>query len=161
MTELLLLAAGPLAAVRAADDCTGADQTGQSGLVGGGAEQGGERIALVPDYEAGCGDRSSGELCELGQGSRFGRQSSRIETERPGRKVASPVEVGHVLPVLVGDRLEFSGCPSGSIPPPRCHQTQPHQLRQSDRKRSGLTVKADVHHGAFLTALTNKAERVP
>lgn len=109
-------------------------RVGRSGAVGGRAERGIERLALVPDDEAGRRDRSSREFPKPGQGRHLGRQSGRIETERPGRAVASPVEVGHVLPVLVGDRTEFFGRPTRSVPPPRHREKQPHRLRQPERK---------------------------
>lgn len=132
---------------------------GQSGA--GGVEEGVERIALVPDDEASRCYRSPGALHEPGQDRRLGWQFIRVDTERLGRTVLSPCEVRQVLPVLVGDRLEFFGRPAWSVSPPRRHETQLHQLQQSEREQAGLAVKAHVHHWAFLTALADESERVP
>ncbi|GAA3120403.1 hypothetical protein GCM10020254_79420 [Streptomyces goshikiensis] len=48
-----------------------------------------------------------------------------------------------------------------SVPPPRGHQAQPHDLRQPQPERPGLAVQAHVHHRPFLSALSDEAERVP
>ncbi len=138
-----------------------ADELWQVGVgVEGGTEQGVEWIALVPDDKAGCSERSPGTVYEPVQGLRLGWQSGRIETKGPGRAVAPPVEIGHVLPVLGGDCLEFFGRPSGSVPPPRCHQAQLHQFQQSQSEQSGLPIEADVHRRPFLAAFADEAERV-
>lgn len=124
-------------------------------------EEGVEWVSLVPDDETGRSHRSSGKLHKPGQSHRLGWQSGRVETERPGHTVTSPIEVRQVLPVLVGDCPEFFGCPTGSVTPPRRHETQPHQLRQPERERAGLAVEAHIHHWAFLASLAYEAERVP
>lgn len=131
------------------------------GVGAGSIEEGVEWVSLVPDDETGRSHRPSGKLREPGQSHRLGWQSGRVEAERPGRTVASPIEVRQVLPVPVGDHPEFFGCPTGSVTPPRCHETQPHQLREPERERAGLTVEAHIHRWAFLASLAYEAERVP
>ncbi|MFI8280989.1 hypothetical protein ACIGBH_40215 [Streptomyces sp. NPDC085929] len=99
------------------------DDAWVGGVLPSGAGREGAVARLRLHDETGLGYGSLGELREPGQDRRLGWQAGRIDAEGLGRAVASPVEVGHVLPVLVGDPLEFADRPSGSIPPPRRHQT--------------------------------------
>lgn len=132
----------------------------RSGPVEDSAEQGIKRIAFVAEDQAVLCGLPLGEFHESSQDRRLGRKSGWIETECPGCALTSPVEIGQIIPVLVGDRLEFLRCSPGSIPPPRCHETQPYKLRQPERNRAGFAVEAYVHHRAFLAALADETERV-
>lgn len=126
---------------------------GLTAFLAGAVEQGVQRLALVPEDETGRCHQPPQEVHEAGQ-------AGRIETECPGRAVTSRIEIGHVLPVLVGDRPQFLGRSPASVPPPRGHRTQAHHLRQPQPERPGLAVQAHVHHRPFLSALSDEAERI-